>query len=59
MANTVEQFNHITSVCRELFVKKLKDYGASWRIMRPTSITDQILSKQNAFAVLKYAERLW
>lgn len=45
MANTVEQFKHITSVCRELFVKKLKDYGASWRIMRPTSITDQIFIK--------------
>ncbi len=31
--------------CRDIFEKKLKDYGASWRIMRPESITDQIFIK--------------
>lgn len=45
MANTAEQFKHITSICRDMYVSKLKDYGASWRIMRPTSITDQIFIK--------------
>ncbi len=43
--NTNEQFEHVISLCRDLFEKKLKDYGASWRIMRPQSITDQIFIK--------------
>jgi len=45
MNNTQEQFDHIIGTCRSLFAKKLKDYGASWRIMRPESVTDQILIK--------------
>ena len=45
MANTKEQFDHIISNCRSLFSNKLKDYGASWRILRPQSVTDQILIK--------------
>jgi len=45
MANTQEQFDYIISGCRSLFSKKLKDYGPSWRIMRPQSVTDQILIK--------------
>ncbi|GHT78937.1 hypothetical protein AGMMS50262_22130 [Bacteroidia bacterium] len=43
--NTVEQFEQVMAVCKSLFEKKLKDYGASWRIMRPQSITDQIFIK--------------
>ena len=39
MANeTNKQFEKVLSVCRELFSKKLYDYGASWRIMRPESL---------------------
>ena len=34
MADTKEQFEKVISQCRELFEKKLKDYGPSWRIMR-------------------------
>lgn len=45
MANTTEQFECVISICRTLFEKKLKDYGASWRILRPQSVTDQILIK--------------
>ncbi len=45
MADTVAQFEHVISICRELFAKKLKDYGASWRILRPQSLTDQIFIK--------------
>lgn len=33
--------------CRALFAKKLHDYGAAWRIMRPSSVTDQIYIKAN------------
>lgn len=45
MADTKEQFEHVINICRTLFSKKLKDYGASWRILRPQSVTDQILIK--------------
>ncbi len=45
MADTIAQFEHEISICRELFAKKLKDYGASWRILRPQSLTDQIFIK--------------
>lgn len=45
MTETNIQFEKVLAVCRELFEKKLYDYGASWRIMRPCSLTDQIYIK--------------
>lgn len=45
MADTIRQFDKALQQCREVFRKKLDDYGASWRIMRPCSITDQIYIK--------------
>lgn len=47
MSNTSQQFDQITAICRDIYVKKLKDYGASWRILRQTSVTDQIFIKAN------------
>lgn len=47
MADTVAQFDRVIALCRDLYVKKLTDYGASWRIMRPCSVTDQIFIKAN------------
>lgn len=44
---TTRQFDDALSLCRELYIKKLQDYGASWRVMRPESITDQIYIKAN------------
>ncbi len=44
---TKEQFEQVMQECRTLFAKKLHDYGAAWRIMRPSSITDQIYIKAN------------
>lgn len=45
MSDTIAQFDSALALCRDVFVKKLKDYGASWRIMRPQSVTDQIFIK--------------
>ena len=42
---TEEQFKHVMDECRTLFAKKLHDYGASWRILRPSSLTDQLFIK--------------
>lgn len=53
MADTKEQFEKVMGICRDLFVKKLHDYGASWRIMRPASITDQIFIKAKRIRTLE------
>lgn len=50
---TNRQFTEAFNECRELFVLKLKDYGASWRLMRPSSLTDQILIKANRIRTLE------
>ena len=47
MEDTKKQFEHVISLCRELFSKKLHDYGPAWRILRPASVTDQIFIKAN------------
>ena len=43
--DTNREFEEVIAMCRALYVKKLQDYGASWRIMRPESLTDQIFIK--------------
>jgi hypothetical protein len=43
--NTNQQFEQVIQECRALFQKKLHDYGASWRILRPQSLTDQLFIK--------------
>ena len=43
--NTEQEFREVMTECRDLFAKKLHDYGASWRIMRPSSLTDQLFIK--------------
>lgn len=53
MADTIAQFDSALALCRDVFVKKLKDYGASWRIMRPESVTDQIFIKANRIRSLE------
>jgi hypothetical protein len=47
MSHTDQQFDQIAAICTEIFTKKMKDYGASWRILRPQSVTDQIFIKAN------------
>jgi hypothetical protein len=42
---TDQQFEHVISICKDIFEKKMKDYGAAWRILRPSSVTDQIFIK--------------
>lgn len=42
---TIRQFDKAIDICREVYKAKMNDYGPSWRIMRPRSITDQIFIK--------------
>ena len=51
--DTEEQFKLIMAKCRDTFSKKLRDYGCAWRIMRPISVTDQILIKANRIRSLE------
>lgn len=53
MKDTKQQFEHVIGICRDVFSKKLHDYGAAWRIMRPSSITDQIFIKANRIRSLE------
>jgi hypothetical protein len=45
MSDTNYQFEQIIATCREVFVKKMEDYGTAWRVLRPISLTDQIFIK--------------
>ena len=45
MNTTSKQYDTAINLCRELFLKKMKDYGTAWRNLRPTSLTDQIFIK--------------
>ena len=45
MEPTSKEYHEIVSRCRDLFEKKMKDYGAAWRILRLPSLTDQIFIK--------------
>ncbi|MDR1601734.1 MAG: DUF1599 domain-containing protein [Tannerella sp.] len=51
--DTKQQFEAVIRLCRDVFEKKLNDYGTSWRIMRPRSITDQIFIKANRIRSLE------
>jgi len=42
---TVTEYGLIIQHCRNIFLKKTRDYGTAWRILRPTSVTDQIYIK--------------
>ena len=54
MKDTKQQFEHVTALCRDLFSKKLHDYGPAWRILRPASVTDQIFIKANRKVIHKH-----
>lgn len=44
-STTEQQFDKAVQKCKALFADKLHDYGASWRILRPSSLTDQLFIK--------------
>ena len=45
MELTLKQYDEALGKCRDIFLKKTKDYGTAWRILRPKSLTDQIFIK--------------
>ena len=47
MTKTEKEFEQEIKICRDIFEKKTRDYGTSWRILRLPSLTDQIFIKAN------------
>jgi hypothetical protein len=45
MSNTNAQFDEVVKSCKDIFIKKTKDYGTSWRVLRAISVVDQIFIK--------------
>jgi len=45
MNKTSQQFEEIIILCKDIFIKKMKDYGSAWRVLRTPSLTDQIFIK--------------
>lgn len=47
MPDTSQEYDNVIEACKDIFLKKTHDYGTAWRIMRPSSLTDQIFIKAN------------
>ena len=45
MTQTSEQYLNVIQTCKEIFIKKTNDYGTAWRILRSSSLTDQLFIK--------------
>ena len=45
MSDTNLEYEEIIAICKDIFIKKMKDYGTAWRILRTPSLTDQIFIK--------------
>ncbi len=53
MSNTTAEYNAVIKICKDLFMKKTRDYGTAWRILRLQSITDQIFIKAQRIRTLE------
>lgn len=53
MEKTLEQYDSIIAQCKDIFSKKMKDYGMAWRVLRPSSITDQLYIKAKRISTIE------
>ena len=53
MSNTAAEYNAVIKSCKDLFMKKTRDYGTAWRILRIESITDQLFIKAQRIRTLE------
>ena len=58
LTTTFEQYLQETGACRTLFLKKNQDYGTAWRILRPTSLTDQLFIKAKRIRSIETKEEM-
>lgn len=65
MPKTNKQYDEVMAQCRQMFVSKMGDYGPNWRILRPQTLTDQILIKARRIRTIeingesKVGEDIW
>jgi len=57
MSRTNEQYDAALQACRSIFIKKTRDYGTSWRVLRPISIADQLYIKAKRIRTLQETEK--
>ena len=50
---TLAQYDQCLATCEDLFKRKTQDYGTAWRILRPSSLTDQIFIKANRIRTIQ------
>lgn len=53
------QFDSVIARCKDIFLKKMKDYGTAWRILRISSITDQIFIKAQRIRSIEEKGAQW
>ena len=53
MELTIQQYNSAIDKCKDIFLKKTTDYGTAWRILRTSSLTDQIFIKANRIRTIQ------
>ena len=54
--NTLEQYEEAVKACKDIFIKKTKDYGTSWRVLRTVSVVDQLFIKVQRIRTLQEAK---
>jgi hypothetical protein len=50
---TLKEYDQAFALCSELFEAKTSDYGTAWRILRPSSLTDQLFIKANRIRTIQ------
>ena len=53
MDKTLQEYDAVVETCMALFTKKAHDYGTAWRILRVSSLTDQVLIKAQRIRTLQ------
>ncbi len=54
--STIQQYNEAVASCKDIFMKKTKDYGTSWRVLRTISVADQIFIKAKRIRTLQESD---
>ena len=53
MSSTNQQYDRVVGSCKEIFIKKTRDYGTSWRVLRTISVADQLFIKAQRIRTLQ------
>ena len=57
MTKTLRQYDAAVKSAKDIFMKKMYDYGTAWRILRTSSITDQVFIKAQRIRSIDYEVR--